>query len=94
MGLNAATHLRFASVEEGRAVLGNADAFSAALSAFDRSARTNAAHSVSAEAFLRFASDQAQDWTDAEMRRLNGQADLLHKDLRAIAQEWLSRTLP
>lgn len=31
---------------------------------------------------------------DAEMRRLNGQADLLHKDIRAIAQEWLSRTLP
>jgi hypothetical protein len=72
VGLNAATRLRFASVEEGRAVLGNADAFSAALSAFDRSARTNVAHRVSAEAFLRFASDQAQGWSDAEMRRLMG----------------------
>lgn len=31
---------------------------------------------------------------DAAMRRLNAQADVEHKDLRAIAHDWLEQTLP
>ena len=31
---------------------------------------------------------------DAEMRALNAEADVEHKDIRAIAQDWLARTVP
>ncbi|MGH7537128.1 MAG: glycine betaine ABC transporter substrate-binding protein [Gemmatimonadales bacterium] len=31
---------------------------------------------------------------DAEMRRLNAEADIAHRDIRAIATDWLVRTLP
>ena len=31
---------------------------------------------------------------DAEMRRLNAQADIEHKDLHAIAHDWLARAVP
>jgi len=31
---------------------------------------------------------------DATMRQLNAQADIEHRDLRAIAHDWLERTLP
>jgi len=31
---------------------------------------------------------------DASMRQLNAQADIEHRDLRAIAHDWLERTLP
>jgi glycine betaine/choline ABC-type transport system substrate-binding protein len=32
--------------------------------------------------------------TDAEMRRLNAEADVQHRDIATIAREWLSGTLP
>lgn len=32
--------------------------------------------------------------SDAEMRRLNAQADVEHKDIAVIAREWLARALP
>jgi glycine betaine/choline ABC-type transport system substrate-binding protein len=31
---------------------------------------------------------------DAAMRRLNARADVEHRDLAAIARDWLARTLP
>ena len=32
--------------------------------------------------------------SDAEMRRLNALADVEHRDLAAIAREWLTANLP
>ena len=32
--------------------------------------------------------------SDAEMRRLNAEADVQHRDISAIARDWLMQTLP
>ena len=70
VALNAQTHIRFASADEGRRVLGSADNFTRALSAFDRSVRRQTEQAVSATDFLEFASQQVLPWSDAEVENL------------------------
>lgn len=72
VALNAHSDLRFASLEEGRRVLGTVDNFSRALSTFDRSVRRQTDQPVSQDDFLQFASQQVLPWTDAEVEQLKG----------------------
>lgn len=70
VALNAQSELRFATVDEGRQVLGSPDAFTAALSPFDRSARMKTGQGVSEAEFLQFASRQVLPWTEADKGKL------------------------
>ncbi|MCK7491259.1 MAG: hypothetical protein MZW92_05725 [Comamonadaceae bacterium] len=84
--LNAQTHIRFASADEGRRVLGSADNFTRALSAFDRSVRRQTEQAVSATDFLEFASQQVLPWSDAEV-------DNLRQILAPVGTLFFDRTL-
>ena len=66
VNLNPATSLRFASLDEGRRALAQADEFSAALSPFDRSVRRRSADAITEAQFLDFASNQVLPWTAAD----------------------------
>lgn len=59
--------LRFATVAEGRDVLGARDDFVAHLSPFDRQARLESDTSVSEEEFLQFARAQVRPWDTADV---------------------------
>lgn len=60
----------FATVEEGRRVLGAHDAFIAALSPYDRAARIGTPDVVTEAAFREFVAAQALPWEDAEKQRM------------------------
>jgi len=62
--------VRFATAEESRLRLGTRDAFVAAMSDYDRSARTGRRGAVSESEFLSFAAGQALDWPPAEIAKL------------------------
>jgi len=68
--LHGATMVRFATAEESRLRLGTRDAFVAAMSDYDRSARTGRRGAVSESEFLSFAAGQALDWPPAEIAKL------------------------
>ena len=64
------TVARFATAEESRLRLGTRDSFVAALSEYDRAARTGKRGPVSEAEFLSFAAGQALDWPPAEIAKL------------------------
>ena len=68
--LYGATQARFATAAEGSKILSARDAFVAALSPYDRSARTGRGEAVPETEFLEFAASQALDWQPAEVAKL------------------------
>ena len=69
--LYGATQVRFATAAESRQLLGTRDAFVAAMSPYDRSARTGRREAVAEAEFLEFAAGQALDWQPAEIAKLS-----------------------
>ncbi len=69
--LYGATQVRFASAAESRQLLATRDAFVAAMSIYDRSARTGRRDAVTETDFVQFAADQALEWQPAEVAKLS-----------------------
>jgi hypothetical protein len=67
--LTATAVVRFASEQEGAALLASRDAYVALMSPFDRAVRMHSAVPVSPETFLRYLAQQCLSWTDAEMEK-------------------------
>jgi len=62
--------LRLASVEEGRKVMATRDAYTKAMSPFDRAVHMRTGSKTTQEDYLRFAAEQVLAWTDEEAERL------------------------
>lgn len=95
--LYGATVARFATAEESRLRLGTRDAFVAAMSDYDRSARTGRRGTVSEADFLAFAAGQALDWPPAELARMTASIAKISALLKPLQlplpkEVWLVRT--
>lgn len=73
--------LRFATVDEGTERLRKSDAFTQALSRFDRQVRLASDGDVTEEDVLRHAAAQVVAWSDDEVRRVTMAAESLRKRL-------------
>ncbi|MBL9212073.1 MAG: hypothetical protein JNL92_16565 [Opitutaceae bacterium] len=80
--LTAGTSIRFASVEQGREVLGRRDAFITALSPWDRQARLRTDRDVSSEEFLAFVTGEVLAWEPEERTRLAAVLEQVRERLR------------
>lgn len=69
VGATDAPTFRFATVDEGRAVLGARDDFVSRLSPFDRAARLKSAEAVSEARFLEFVGASVLAWEDDASRK-------------------------
>ena len=69
--LHDATVARFATADESRLRLGTRDAFVAAMSPYDRAARTARAGTVTEAEFLAHAAAQVLDWQPAEITKIS-----------------------
>jgi hypothetical protein len=78
------TAARFATAEESRLRLGTRDAFVAAMSEYDRSARTGRRGAVSEAEFLSFAAGQALDWPPAEVAKLTTSIAKINAQLKPL----------
>ena len=88
IALSAAAHeIEFASIEEGRAVLGARDDFVARLSPFDRAARLESADPVSETEYLAFARAAAREWSNDERARLTNAFAAIERKLAALLPE-------
>lgn len=64
--------IRFATIEEGRVVLGTRDDWVASFGPFDRQVRMRTREPVTNEQFLEFAAGEALAWSDDEMTKFTG----------------------
>jgi hypothetical protein len=69
-GIGAGTVVEFASVAEGRALLGSVDDYVARMGSFDRMLRLKTAEPVTQQRFLEHAMDNVLPWNATEKRRL------------------------
>ncbi len=95
--LYGTTVARFASAEESRLRLGTSDDFVAAMSAYDRSARTGRRGAVSENEFLMFAAGQALDWSTADVTKLSALIAKISAQLKPLQlplpkEVWLVKT--
>jgi hypothetical protein len=89
--LQAGSVVRFASIEEGRRILGTRDDFVASLSAFDRSARLRTGRDVNTEKYLKFVSAQVLAWEDAEIQKLRSIFESIGKKLSRFRMRFPER---
>lgn len=68
--LTSATVVRFASLDEARALLGASDDYSRAMGAFDRAVRLRTDKPAAEEDFLKFAASCALAWRPEDQRRV------------------------
>lgn len=85
MKLGDATELHFASVEQGRDVLGRRDAFIERLSPFDRAARLKVDRDVPEPEFLQFLRDNVVAWTAADRAKVAAAFVGVHEALAGYA---------
>lgn len=86
--LSANAHeIEFASIEQGRAVLGAHDDFVERLSPFDRAARLRSADEVSEDEYLEFARAAAREWSNDERSRLTRAFAAIEPQLTALLPE-------
>jgi hypothetical protein len=86
--LSAAAHeIEFASIEQGRAVLGVRDDFVARLSPFDRAARLQSTDAVSEDEYLAFARAAAREWSNDERARIRNAFAAIEPKLAALLPE-------
>jgi len=69
--------LAFATIEEGRAVIGRADEYVQRMSAFDRRLRMDREEAASEPEFLAFAAAQVTAWPTGEQRRISAVLTML-----------------
>jgi hypothetical protein len=86
--LHAGTAVRFATPEEGAAVLGGEDAFTRSLSRFDLQSRLKTSDDVHAADLLQFASRQVEPWSDEEVAKLTGCIKSLRTRLSGYPSLW------
>jgi hypothetical protein len=72
-GVAPAQDVVFASAEDARRILSTSDAYSKAMSAFDRSVRLKTERDVTESEFLEFASRAALEWTPHERQVVEAQ---------------------
>jgi hypothetical protein len=89
--------VRFATAEESRLRLGTRDTFVAALSEYDRSARTGRRGAVPEAEFLAFAAGQALDWPAADVAKLTASITRISAQLKPFQlplprEVWLVKT--
>jgi hypothetical protein len=75
----------FASIDEGREILGNRDEFVQRLSPFDRAARLKTDRPVSEEEFLKFVKSSVQEWTDAEKKKIEDAIGRIRPGLQSLS---------
>ena len=95
--LYGATPVRFATAAESRQLLATRDDFVAAMSAYDRSARTGRSGAVTEAEFLKFAEEQALDWAPAEIGKISRAVAGISARLRPLKlplpkEVWLVKT--
>lgn len=92
--ITSATVVRFASLEEGRRVLGARDEFIMAMSAYDRAARMGIARdNVSEEEFLKFSASCTLPWTAAEISSVSLALEALKPAARELKLDLPERIL-
>lgn len=77
--------VRFASVEEGAAVLRQEDVFTRSLSHFDLQARLKTADEVTSDDLRRFAAKQVEAWTVEEVQAITPCLESLRHRLKSLA---------
>lgn len=77
--------LRFATVEEGKAVLAAADLFARSLTRFDRESRLSSDQNPSTRDLLDFAADQVRPWPEADVERITAAVKSLREKLAPLA---------
>ena len=82
--LHVDTVVRFAGVDEGRAVLSRRDRYIESLSPFDRQSKLRAAVAVSEKEFLAHAARQVVGWQQADVARLTGRLDAIRPKLARL----------
>jgi len=80
--LTPGTTMQFASVEQGRQVLGKHDVFIAALSPWDRQARLRTDREVSSEEFLSFVTGEVLAWDEEERANVAAVLERVRERLR------------
>jgi len=81
--------VKFATVQEGQAVLGAADSFVEHMSPIDRELRLRSQHKVTPAEYLAHARAQAIAWADADVKTLTGVINGMRDRL-----SWLKCSLP
>jgi hypothetical protein len=82
--LHAGAVVRFATIEEGAAVLGREDAFTRELSRFDLQSRLRTREEVGEEDLRQFAARQAQPWSEAEIAAITPLVASLREKLKGF----------
>lgn len=85
----ASSTVKFATVQEGQAVLGAADSFVKHMSPLDRELRLRSEKKVTQDEYLAHARAQVIPWTDAEVKTLTGVIEGMRDKL-----SWLKCSLP
>jgi hypothetical protein len=75
----------FASIDEGREILGNRDEFVQRLSPFDRAARLKTDRPVSEEEFLKFVKSSVLEWTDPERKKIEDAIGGIRPGLQSLS---------
>lgn len=88
VALGAKTVFHFATVDEGRKILGQRDEFVSLLSPFDRQARLQKTSPVSEEDYLAFVSSQVIEWNNAGERNVSRIAGAVARKLEALDLEF------
>lgn len=78
----------FATIEQGRALLGERDEYTRRMGAFDRAARLKTDAEVPEDAYLRFAADAVREWTPQEKAAISAALRELAPRLVAPAAQW------
>jgi len=76
--------VEFASVEQGRAILGAKDDYTERLSYFDLTAKTRTAKAVTQNEYLSLAADSVVSWTEEEKKSVQPVLEQIKSDLKWI----------
>ena len=74
--LHGTTQARFATAEESARLLATRDEFVAAMSPYDRAARTGRSGTVAEKDFVEFAAAQALNWEPAESAKITASVEI------------------
>ncbi len=85
--------IEFASVEQGRTILGAVDDYVSRMTSFDRMLRLKSTRAVSEREFLDFSMDSVLPWTLAERSRIDAVVAPLAGELRKLDVSFPARVL-
>lgn len=84
---------RFASLQQGQAVLGKSDPFSRSMSPFDRQVRMGTAEDQGEAAYLRFAATHVRAWPDSDREAVTAAVEAIAASLKRIADPAVKEVL-